>query len=175
MWGPKVVLFATLLTFPAVAQMPAMNSMAACPPQTAPLPDALMAWGAPKTLTAATTDKRLAQAVLSLGQSADVTLAPTPHVRYPLRPEKPGGSVSHGGLLSVSIPDAGTYRVALGTGAWIDLVRDGKAIESSGHGPGPACTGLRKMVDFSLKKGSYVLQIAANGTPTIRVMIIREP
>ena len=39
------------------------------------------------------------------------------------------------------------------------------------HAPGPACTGIRKTVQFPLQPGHYVLQISANADPTIAVMI----
>jgi hypothetical protein len=54
--------------------------------------------------------------VLVPGKAAAVALLPTPEVHYPLRPEKPGGSVSHGGLLALEVARAGTYRVAIGSG-----------------------------------------------------------
>jgi len=115
------------------------------------------------------------QPALAVGQAADVTLLPTPKVRYPLRPEKPGGSVSYGGLIGVDVKDAGTYRVALSSGAWIDLIRDGKAVISVAHGHGPACTGVRKMVDFPLTPGRYTLQLGANGEAQMKVLVVRLP
>ena len=48
-----------------------------------------------------------------MDQAARLTLLPTPEVRYPLRPEKPGGSVSYGGIVEIDVHEAGTYRLAL--------------------------------------------------------------
>jgi len=98
-----------------------------------------------------------------------------PQVRYALRPEKPGGSVSHGGLVRIDVREAGTYRVALDSAAWIDLVRDRQALRSTAHGHGPHCTGVRKMVDYSLTPGPYILQISANGQPQMTVLLARLP
>ncbi|MCW1429902.1 homogentisate 1,2-dioxygenase [Novosphingobium sp. JCM 18896] len=112
---------------------------------------------------------------LAVGQAANVTLKPTPEVRYALRPEKPGGSVSFGGLIALNVAEAGTFRVALSSGAWIDLVQDGKAVTSTSHGHGPACSGVRKMVDFPLKPGRYTLQLGANGAPQMTVLVARLP
>jgi hypothetical protein len=61
------------------------------------------------------------------GRAARLTLLQTPEVRYPLRPEKPGGSVSYGGLIQIDVPEAGAYRLALDSAAWIDLVRGEQA------------------------------------------------
>lgn len=55
------------------------------------------------------------------------------------------------------------------------MVRDGAAVVSVGHGRGPACSGVRKMVDFALEPGRYVLQIAGNGGQSLPVMIARLP
>lgn len=104
-----------------------------------------------------------------------MTLLATPVVKYSLRPEKPGGSASHGGLLGVDIARAGTYRVALSSGAWIDMVKQGKAETSVAHGHGPECTGARKMGDFTLTPGSHTLQLGANGDAQITVLVARLP
>ena len=52
---------------------------------------------------------------------------------------------------------------------------DPAAAVSVAHGRGPACSGIRKMVDFALEPGLYVLQIAGNGGPSLPVMIARLP
>lgn len=92
-------------------------------------------------------------------------------MRYVVPPEKPGKPATHGGLASFTVATPGTYRVALGAGAWVDVVRDGKAVASVAHGHGPACSTIRKMVDFRLTPGRYLLQIAGNADPVIPVMV----
>lgn len=104
-----------------------------------------------------------------------LSLLPTPKVSYPVRPEKPGGTVSYGGIVRFTVAEEGAWRVALGSGAWIDVIRDGKASPSIAHGRGPDCTGIRKMVDYRLSPGTYVLQIAANGSDTVTLMVARLP
>nr|WP_246448682.1 hypothetical protein [Novosphingobium flavum] len=133
---------------------------------------ALAAWAAPVPLTAAGDAGAAARVRLVPGRAARLALLPTPHVRFALRPEKPGGSVSRGGLANLTIREAGIYRVALGTAAWIDLVSAGKAVISTAHGMGPKCSGIRKIVDFPLEPGTYTLQIAASGEPQATVLVI---
>ncbi|WEK47710.1 MAG: homogentisate 1,2-dioxygenase [Candidatus Andeanibacterium colombiense] len=147
----------------------------ACPAQAAPLPAALASFAARVPLSAAKTADKLGKATLTFGQAVDGALVSAPEVKYPLRPEKPGGSVSYGGLFGFTVAEAGTYRVALGSGAWIDVLKDGRAIGSSAHGHGPDCSGVRKMVDFPLEPGSYTLQIAANGQPSLPLLVTRLP
>jgi hypothetical protein len=164
-----VVALAASLGLPAFAQETAPN----CPIDAAPLPAELSAWKTPTPLAAGTTPA--GAAALKIGQAAAATLPKTPDVTYALRPEKPGGSVSYGGVFAVDVPKAATYTVALSTGAWIDVVRDGKSLTSAAHGRGPACTGVRKMVAFALEPGRYLIQIAANGEPALGIMVAERP
>ena len=160
----------------ASAQMPPMQEGAAvsCAVPAA-LPDALAGWSEAAPLQAAGSIKQASKAGLTPGKASLVSLLPTPRVVYALRPEKPGGSVSFGGLAAFTVDQPGTWRVALSSGAWIDVVKGGAASTSIAHGHGPDCSGIRKMVDYSLTPGRYMLQIAANGADTMTVMVTRLP
>ncbi|KQS04257.1 hypothetical protein ASG11_08335 [Sphingomonas sp. Leaf357] len=86
-----------------------------------------------------------------------------------------GDVVKRGGTataLSFTVAKAGVYQVGLASGAWVDVVSGGTALASAGHGHGPNCTGLRKIVDFKLASGRYTLQLSGIKTPTIKVMIV---
>ena len=98
-----------------------------------------------------------------------------PQVSYVLQPEKPGGSVSNGGLFSFNAETAGAYRVALSTAAWIDLVEDGASLKPTTFGHGPDCSTIRKIVDFQLKPGKHALQISANADPKMVLMVTKKP
>src|SRR3546814_5095624 len=76
-------------------------------------------------------------------------------------------------LVPIEIATAGTYRVALSEGAWVDMVRDGTSLPSVAHGHGPRCSGIHKIVDFKLAPGRYALQLSAMQTPQVRVLIAR--
>lgn len=163
------------LALVAVANQPAEAQEAAAPACAAPVAPTgeLAPWTAPSQLQVAGNKADTSRARLPVGQAARLTLLQTPEVRYPLRPEKPGGSVSYGGLVQIDVREPGTYRLALDSAAWIDLVRGEQAVKSTAHGHGPPCTGIRKMVDFPLTPGSYTLQIAANGQPEMTVLVAR--
>jgi len=45
-------------------------------------------------------------------------------------PEKPGDTSRFADCSAFPFGTAGTYRVALGAGAWIDVLKDGKAVTS---------------------------------------------
>jgi hypothetical protein len=141
----------------------------ACTANIAPSGE-LAPWSSPAPLKAG--DEAAQAPLLPIGKAANVTLLPTPAVHYALRPEKPGGSISYGGLLALDVAQAGTYRIALSTAAWIDVVGKEGALRSVAHGRGPDCTGIRKMVDYVVPAGRHTLQISANGTPQITVLAV---
>jgi hypothetical protein len=163
------------LTILAAGALPgAAFAAEVAPPCTVPgeLPNDLAAWAMLYTGKAATDARSLTGAGLVIGQASQITLAPTEAITYPLRPEKPGGPGTFGGLLRFVVARQGTYRVVLGTAAWIDLVAPGgTAVPSAGHSHGPACTGIRKIVEFALIPGSYTLQMSGNATRATEVLV----
>lgn len=160
-------MLATLLTLVLVQATPA-----ACA-TPAPLPAGMEEWTTPAPLRAGTA--AAGAPALALGRAATVTLRSTDGVRYAVKPEKPGAANTQGGVLAFTVPAAGRYRVALSTGAWVDVVRAGAALASVAHGHGPACTTMRKMVDFDLRPGQHLLQVAGAPAATLTVMVARLP
>jgi len=71
-----------------------------------------------------------------------------------------------------TVESAGVYRVGLSDAAWVDVMADGKASKTAAHGHGPACTGLRKIVDFELSPGTYTLHLDGMKADTIKAMIV---
>lgn len=163
-------MFNALLATMLMQAPTAMND--ACPAVVAP-PTELSAWVSRRPLDAGRSAMRAA--MLTPGVAVAARLPSTRDVRYVVRPEKPGGSVSYGGVFAFIAATPGRYRVALGSGAWIDVLADGKPATSVAHGNGPACTGIRKMVDFDLTEGRYVLQVAGNGTADLPLMVTKLP
>ncbi|HEX7783104.1 MAG TPA: homogentisate 1,2-dioxygenase [Sphingobium sp.] len=167
------VMLSIMMAVPASAQTMDQPAPVAQCPQLLPPPPEMASWAHPVSVDAAKDARGLAAAGISVDQAVRATLKGTGDIQYITRPEKPGGSVSYGGMFGFVVKEAGTYRVALGSGAWIDILRGKKAIASAGHGHGPACSGIRKMVDFALKPGRYTLQIAANGDATLPLLVAR--
>ena len=165
---------ACLLATPVVAQA-MQHTPANCPADAKPLPAALSAWTDKASLDAAGSAAGLKAAALAPGKAVTVSLHHTREVQYITQPEKPGGSVAYGGLLMLDIKNAGTYQVNLSSGAWTDVLKGGAAVMSGAHAPGPACSGIRKTVQFPLQPSRYVIQLSANGDPTIAVMVSRVP
>lgn len=162
-----------LLAVAAPATQATAHTDTACPAKPAPLPAGLGGWVRKQPVRAGASAE--AATMLPIGTGVAATLLPTPKIAYAVRPEKPGGSVSSGGIFAFTAPAAGRYRLALGSGAWIDVLSGTTPVASVGHGHGPDCTGLRKMVDFDLQPGRYLLQIAGNDTTTLPLMVARMP
>ncbi|RKF21819.1 homogentisate 1,2-dioxygenase [Altericroceibacterium spongiae] len=140
------------------------------------LPSELAAWTYQGNAWTSATDLSNAQDVpVTLGQTADATLHPTPEMDFPVAAEKPGTNEDFGGLAKITVKKAGTYRVALGDDAWIDIISEGKALPSSAHAHGPACSTIHKMVDFQLVPGHYILQLAGSPTDKMPVLVTRLP
>ena len=143
------------------------------PPVPCPAPTPPLSESRAPSLAAATDTKSLVQAKLTVGKRIEAMLAATDTVRYVLTPAKPAAPGSVGGMLSLTITLPGTYRVAIGTGAWVDLVRRGKALKSIAHDHAPACSAFRKMVDFALTPGRYVLQMEGSKDANTPVLVTR--
>ncbi len=112
-----------------------------------------------------------APAPIRVGRGVRATLLAGAEVRYPVAPAKPGAAGTSGGVFAFEAAKAGRYRVALGARAWIDVVQGGRTLPSATHGHGPDCSPIKKLVDFDLAAGRYVLQVAGSSNPTLPLMI----
>src|SRR6202012_1320474 len=121
-------------------------------------------------LAAAVRAAGLGKAQLTPGKAVAAGLSPTAEVHFVVPPEKPADPESHSGLFEIKVDKPGTYVVGLGAGAWIDVLKDGKALMSSAHDHGPACSTLRKMVEFPLQPGRYVLQVSGAADAKLAIM-----
>lgn len=134
----------------------------------------LEAWRFKTSLAAAREATQLASAELQLGAAVKAGLVQTRDIDYPVRPEKPGGSVSYGGLFAFNVVEPGTYRVALSTAAWVEVVKNGTTIAAAAFGHGPDCTTIRKIVEFRLQTGLHIFEIAGNGANSVDILVVQK-
>jgi hypothetical protein len=78
------------------------------------------------------------------------------------------------GAVTLEIAEAGRYGIALDLPAWIDVARDGRTLASVRHGHGPACSTIRKIVDFELSPGRYTVTLSRTEAPTARMLVVRR-
>jgi len=98
------------------------------------------------------------------------TLLPQSEVRFPAHV---GHAVpAFAGALRLTIAQAGTYRVAISTSAWIDLARAGKTLDAGEHAHGPRCSIAHKIVAFALTPGDYALQLSDNPDARVTVTVL---
>jgi hypothetical protein len=168
----QCIVAAALALTPVVAFAQAAPPVCAGP---ATPPPAYAALASMTDLPAATDAAGLPHAELTLGRAINARLRPASTVAFVMPPEKATDPADSAGLFQFDIAATGVYRVALGAAAWIDMVKDGKAVESIAHSPGPACSGIRKLVDFQLEPGRYVLQLSDNPGDRLTVLIQRPP
>ncbi|MFA6112361.1 MAG: homogentisate 1,2-dioxygenase [Sphingomonas sp.] len=156
-----------LAASPAFAQ----DAAPACPA----LPAELAGWTSGTPLAAAATPTGLARALVKIGNRTDLALAPTADVSFATTPNKAPAPDTHSGMAIFTIGTGGTYRVALGTSAWINVVHDGKFLSSTAHTHKLGCAGVRKLIDFALTPGNYVLQIEGGRDAVAGLLIARLP
>ena len=108
---------------------------------------------------------------IAVGKGVRATLLPGGDVVYPLAPAKKGTEGTSGGVFAFEIAKPGRYRVALGAGAWIDVVQGSRALASAAHGHGPECSPVRKMVDFDLQPGRYLLEVSGAPSGVLALMV----
>ena len=156
-----------LLAAPALAQDPATDP--SCTNVRVALPPELSGWSAQMPVSAGV--KPGDGATVSVGQAALVSLHPAKHLA--LAPAPRGATEGSGGTLTLAVTATGTYRVALGGGAWIDLVQQGKALASIAHNHGPKCTGVRKLIDFKLTPGNYTIQLSGSAEDSVALLVAK--
>ncbi|MEG3150030.1 homogentisate 1,2-dioxygenase [Sphingomonas sp. ZT3P38] len=160
----------------ALAMIGAIPSNAAAQEATCPvLPLELAGWASPSPVVAATTAADLPRAIVTIGRRADLALSPSAKIVFAVAPGKAPAATTNSGMAGFTVAAAGTYRVALGTAAWITIAKDGAVLQSVAHKHGLGCAGVRKMVDFTLTPGAYVLQIEGAPATVAAVLIARLP
>jgi NitT/TauT family transport system substrate-binding protein len=146
-----------------------------CSAWNSDLPANWAGWGeAANDVAAAATPEDAAKAAIAVGKKSSVTLAPARGVK--LRVETPDIDPppdAHKGMLSLHVPAEGFYWVAVDSGLWVDVVQDGKILESTDHGPGPRCASIAKTVQFALKAGDAEIQLSDNRGAKVDLMVAR--
>lgn len=155
-----------LLASPAPAQT---AGDPACAGVRVALPPDLSAWSDQTPVSAGV--KPGEGATLELGTAALVSLHPAKHLEFAVSSKLPADS--NGGTLALAIVKAGTYRVALGGGASVDLVADGKPVVARTHAIGPKCSGVARIVDFTLAPGNYTIQLSGSAADTLALLVVR--
>lgn len=168
---------AVFLAGPALAQA-APHAAAACAEVSdSRLPADFSAWASPAHQMQASAGGAADMVpLLPVDRPAEVRLLPAGAVALPVAPgQARTPDKAHAGLVRITIPQAGTWRLAASTPVWIDVVSGRTPVASSGHGRMAPCTSLRKVVEFPLAAGDYLVQLSGNPGPDLRLLLTRKP
>ncbi len=112
-------------------------------------------------------------ASLRLGAPRPRAVHPVEEVRWTLPPEREPRPGSRGAAVTMQVEREGTYLIALEHAAWIDVAGPAGLVASRAHGHGPAGSGIRKIVEFSLRPGVYSIQLSGAAVPAMRILAAR--
>lgn len=150
-----------------------LQTTAAPAPAPIPAPVCTGVASPPTGLEAWSTISGITMGPVELGKGIAVHLLPSDGVKFALPPERAPAAGTFSGVYTFRVATAGTYRIALESGAWIDVIRDGKPLRSVAHMMGANCTGIRKIVDFDFAPGAYTLQLS--GAPKEHMQVLIAP
>jgi hypothetical protein len=104
---------------------------------------------------------------LQLTADAQVTLALPSGKKSNTAPDS-----SYAGLARLSLQQPGNYRVSADQPVWIDIVADGKMIDSADFQGRAGCQAPHKIVQYSLPAGrELLLQLSGAPSATVRLTI----
>lgn len=141
----------------------ALLAGAPAPAQSCSLPQG---WTKPaRHVAARTPNLRFA---LKTNSSSQLQLHPEPAVAVPLKKDRAKQPGEFAGLAALEVTKAGRLEVTLSDRAYVDLIRDGRALDSTAHGHGK-CPGVAKAVMFDVTPGRYIVQIADSRSRSVRI------
>ncbi|WP_287371033.1 hypothetical protein [Mesorhizobium sp.] len=109
---------------------------------------------------------------LSVGEAADVALAPVDTISFTVPPERAPAAGTFGATASVAVPPEGELQISLSDEAWVDVVQDGKAVKSAAFSRMKTCPGIRKSVRFKLAAGPATVQFSGAKKETLKVAVL---
>lgn len=92
--------------------------------------------------------------------------------RLPTPPERAPKEGTFAGFTSIESAKAGLYTISLSTGAWVDVVQDGRALKPVAFSGATDCSGIRKTVKYQLSAQPFVLQVSGAKDNSISIAIL---
>jgi hypothetical protein len=105
-----------------------------------------------------------------------VTLVPLAEAKLPMAPERaPKSNESFAGFIQSPAPaKAATYKITLSSEGWIDVVQDGRRVQSITSTGVRGCDGVRKSVKFDLAATPFTIELSGIEANTIAIAISSE-
>lgn len=109
--------------------------------------------------------------LLEPGRRYDATLVPQDTMKFPVPPARSRGAPdAKAGIFLFRSGKAGKYRVALTSSHWIDVLHQGKSIDSVDHQGRNGCEWVRKVVEFELP-ANIMLVLQLSGATDAKVSL----
>jgi hypothetical protein len=105
-----------------------------------------------------------------------VALVPLAEAKLPMAPERaPKSNESFAGFIQSPAPaKAATYKITLSSEGWIDVVQDGRRVQSITSTGVRGCDGVRKSVKFDLAATPFTIELSGIEANTIAIAISSE-
>jgi molybdate transport system substrate-binding protein len=127
-----------------------------------------------KPLTVAAGTSNTKAAALDVDKGYRVALAAQDKVTFAVAPAKqPNQANARAGMLRLApVAGSSTLRVSLDQPAWIDLMSEGRVLQSTRHAGSRDCPQLHKSVEFSVKPGvPLLLQLSNSAAASLAVVV----
>jgi hypothetical protein len=93
--------------------------------------------------------------------------------KLPRPPERAPKEGTFAGFTKItSAPKAGSYTVSLSSGAWVDVVQDGRFLKPTAFSGATDCEGIRKTMKYDLSASPFVLQISGARQNSLSIAIL---
>jgi hypothetical protein len=113
---------------------------------------------------------------LEVDKLYDISLTPQDKVNFVMAPAKKAlADGAYAGMVKLHIPTAGKYRVSMSDGFWIDVITAGKFAPTDDFTGGHECRAPRKIVQYPLPAGDFVLQFSNATSPSVKVTVTATP
>jgi hypothetical protein len=162
------------LTAPLLAQEPAAGADAeGCSAFSWNLTREFAAMQTQALLLNASANPKVNPVRLKEGQHVAATLVPQGSVSFAAQPGRQRKAENAtAGLLFFKTGPAGHYRISLTSHHWIDVLDEGKAIESLSHEGRGGCELLHKVVEFQLPANrDLVIQLSGDTAATVGILV----
>lgn len=105
-----------------------------------------------------------------------VALVPLAEAKLPMAPERaPKSNESFAGFIQSPAPaKAATYKITLSSEGWIDVVQDGRRVQSITSTGVRGCDGVRKSVKFDLAATPFTIELSGIEANMIAIAITSE-
>jgi hypothetical protein len=110
-------------------------------------------------------------------QLYELELSAWPQVAFAAPPGRhPASDTAYGGLATLTVTEAGVYRISLDRPFWVDVLAEGAPIRSRDFQGRRGCSAPHKVVEFVLPAATRLtLQFSGDASSRLRIAISRAP